>query len=57
MEVPNTNGNIDFSNTQLKNCIFFCLKIIDVDPELTEDRPQIDMANYNSGKVPLRIYI
>ena len=56
MEVPNTTGNIDFTNAQFRNSFNICLKIIDVDPELTEDRPQIDMANYNSGKIPLRIY-
>lgn len=56
MEVPAATGNIDFNNTQFRNTFYICLKIIDVDPELTEDRPQLDMANYNSGKVPLRIY-
>ena len=35
---------------------YMAFKIIDVDPESSEDRPQIDVANYNSGKVPLRIY-
>ena len=56
IEVPFTTSNINFVTTQFANSMFIGLKIIDVDPELSQDAPQIDMANYNSGKVPLRIY-
>ncbi|MFM7984095.1 MAG: hypothetical protein ACKPKO_32695 [Candidatus Fonsibacter sp.] len=49
--------NVTFFNASaFTNGFYLALKIIDIDPELSEDRPQIDMANYNSGKVPLRIY-
>lgn len=56
-EVPFTTTNmLFFSTPSFINGFYLALKIIDIDPELSEDRPQIDMANYNSGKVPLRIY-
>lgn len=56
-EVPFTTSNmLFFSTPSFINGFYLALKIIDIDPELSEDRPQIDMANYNSGKVPLRIY-
>ena len=56
IEFPYATANINFISAAFQSSFFIALKIIDVDPELSEDRPQIDMANYNSGKVPLRIY-
>ena len=56
-EIPFMSANVTFFNASaFTNGFYLALKIIDIDPELSEDRPQIDMANYNSGKVPLRIY-
>jgi len=54
LECPMSNTTL--SLMAFTSGFYLALKIIDVDPELTEDRPQLDMANYNSGKVPLRIY-
>jgi len=56
LELPFTTSNVNFITSQFQNSFVMALKIIDVDPELSEDRPQIDMVNYNSGKVPLRFY-
>jgi len=56
IEVPNASASIDFTNTLMRSAFFICLKIIDVDPELTEDRPQIGTNDYVNGRTPLRIY-
>ena len=56
LELPFAQSEQVFTSSAFQNTFFIALKIIDIDPELSEDRPQIDMSNLNSGKVPIRIY-